>query len=125
MKRPKPQAGYEPSDMTPRQIGYSAVALFAGIGISAGIVAALLGLLAHRQREVSPLMTTPQTPPWPRLEIDARADRASVETAAARQLEGYAWVDRAAGTVRIPIDRAMEILVTRGWPEPPKGQGAP
>jgi len=125
MRSPQPKIGYEPRDMTPRQIGWSAAALFGGIGISAGLVALLFGLLGHHPREISPLMTVPQAPPWPRLEVDARADRTNVESAAERRLQGYAWVDRAAGTVRIPIDRAMQILVTQGWPDPPKGQAAP
>ena len=31
-------------------------------------------------------------------------------------LEGYGWVDRNAGTIRIPIDRAKELLLQRGLP---------
>ena len=30
------------------------------------------------------------------------------------QMHGYSWVDRNAGTVRIPIDRAKELLLQRG-----------
>ncbi|MGE0592205.1 MAG: hypothetical protein AB7G23_11860 [Vicinamibacterales bacterium] len=32
------------------------------------------------------------------------------------QLEGYGWVDREAGTVRIPIEEAMRLVVERGLP---------
>jgi hypothetical protein len=31
-------------------------------------------------------------------------------------LEGYSWVDKAAGTVRIPIEEAMRLTVERGLP---------
>jgi hypothetical protein len=31
-------------------------------------------------------------------------------------LHGYGWVDRNAGTVRIPIDRAKDLLMERGLP---------
>jgi hypothetical protein len=31
-------------------------------------------------------------------------------------LATYGWVDRDAGIVRIPIERAMELLVLRGLP---------
>jgi hypothetical protein len=49
-------------------------------------------------------------PPAPRLQEDPLADLAALRAREARQLEGYAWVDRAAGRVRIPIERAMELL---------------
>jgi hypothetical protein len=31
-------------------------------------------------------------------------------------LTSYAWVDKPGGFVRIPVDRAMELLVERGLP---------
>jgi hypothetical protein len=49
-------------------------------------------------------------------------------------LEGYGWVDREAGVVRVPIERAMELLLERGLPTRPEaeqegfrdaGQGGP
>src|SRR5689334_24743956 len=33
-----------------------------------------------------------------------------------RILHGYAWIDQSSGTVRIPIARAMQLLVQRGIP---------
>ncbi len=32
------------------------------------------------------------------------------------KLETYGWEDRQAGTVRIPIERAMDLLVQKGLP---------
>lgn len=37
-------------------------------------------------------------------------------------LNNYAYVDRQAGTVRIPIDRAIELLAQRGLPTRPNAQ---
>jgi hypothetical protein len=34
-------------------------------------------------------------------------------------LENYSWVDRGKGTVRIPIERAMELIAERGLPVVP------
>ena len=31
-------------------------------------------------------------------------------------LNSYGWVDKSSGSVRIPIERAMEILAKKGWP---------
>ena len=38
-------------------------------------------------------------------------------------LTTYGWVDAQAGIVRIPIDRAMELLVARGMPSSPAAGG--
>jgi len=35
-------------------------------------------------------------------------------------LNSYGWVDEKAGTVRIPIERAMDLLVQRGLPVRPQ-----
>ena len=42
------------------------------------------------------------------IEEDWRAQEAAVR----QHLQRYAWVDRAGGFVQIPIDRAMELMVT-------------
>jgi hypothetical protein len=39
-------------------------------------------------------------------------------------LDNYSWVDRGKGSVRIPIDRAMELIAERGLPVAPAAQGA-
>lgn len=39
-----------------------------------------------------------------------------------KDLESYGWIDRPAGIVRIPIDRAMQLLVERGLPAAGAGQ---
>ncbi len=35
-------------------------------------------------------------------------------------LYSYGWVDEKAGTVRIPIERAMDLIVQRGLPVRPQ-----
>ncbi len=32
-------------------------------------------------------------------------------------LAGYGWVDRKAGVVRVPIERAMDLVAERGVPQ--------
>jgi hypothetical protein len=55
-------------------------------------------------------------PPPPRLQTfpfdDVKVHRREDE----KLLEHYQWVDKNAGTVRIPIERAMDILAARGLP---------
>jgi hypothetical protein len=40
-----------------------------------------------------------------------------------KTLYSYGWVDQNAGTVHIPIDRAMDLLAQRGLPVRPPGAG--
>ncbi|HUC85551.1 MAG TPA: hypothetical protein VL970_10195 [Candidatus Acidoferrales bacterium] len=47
---------------------------------------------------------------------DDHAERVALEAAQDAQLNSYGWVDRSNGIVRIPIARAMELLLQRGLP---------
>jgi hypothetical protein len=40
-------------------------------------------------------------------------------------LENYSWIDESRGSVRIPIERAMELIAERGLPVAPQGTEAP
>ena len=52
-------------------------------------------------------------PPEPRLEIDAPANLARLRAEEDVKLTTYGWVDRPAGVVRIPIDRAINRMLER------------
>ena len=40
-------------------------------------------------------------------------------------ITGYAWVDKQAGVLRIPVDRAIDLLAERGLPSRAPGTEAP
>ena len=42
-----------------------------------------------------------------------------------RELTSYGWIDRQRGIVRIPIDRAMELLANEGESEAAKPRTPP
>ena len=52
--------------------------------------------------------------PQPRLQVDPQNELIEMQARDREILNSYAWVDRDAGTVRIPIDRAMELIAERG-----------
>jgi len=54
--------------------------------------------------------------PSPQLEIDERTELNKDRLREEQALSTYDWVDKNAGTVRIPIDRAMDLIVQRGLP---------
>jgi hypothetical protein len=57
-----------------------------------------------------------QVPSSPELQVHAREDFLKVYAQQQKALSNYAWEDREAGTVRIPIDRAMDLLLEKGLP---------
>lgn len=53
--------------------------------------------------------------PTPRLQDDdGNLDTADLHAREDLLLDNYSWLDRSKGTVRIPIERAMELIVQRG-----------
>lgn len=69
----------------------------------------------------SPFANTRQLPLGPQLQVNPRADWLKFREDQEKSLETYAWENRSAGTVRVPIEEAMELLVKKGLPV----QGAP
>ena len=55
-------------------------------------------------------------PPEPRLQTAPRQDLQDLRRREDELLNSYRWVDRNAGTVRIPISEAMRITLARGLP---------
>ncbi len=52
----------------------------------------------------------------PLLQVKPEEDLAWMRTHNAADLAGYGWVDRQKGVVRVPIDRAMDMIAARGLP---------
>ena len=52
----------------------------------------------------------------PRLQIYPEKDLHAMQRANNQDLGTYGWVDRVNGVVRVPIDRAMELVAERGLP---------
>jgi hypothetical protein len=114
-----PDVSHEQSDVSIRGIVVFAVALLV---VAFVIHVALYWLLEfYREKAPSPkpVITAPraeeQIPP-PRLQISPRADLAEMRAAQERELTTYGWADKEKQSVRIPIDRAMELLAKRGLP---------
>ncbi len=63
--------------------------------------------------------------PQPRLESNERLEINDFRMQEEQTLNSYGWVDQQAGVVRIPIDRAMELLAQRGLPTRPQAGAAP
>lgn len=137
------------ADYERRDIGVSGVVWFlVGLGIVLvlsyflvrGFYHVLESYFAGNQPAVSPLATnvphdTRKLPPQygadyekylkegfpgPQLETDERTELNNVRLREENILSTYDYVDKNAGTVRIPIDRAMDLLVKQGLPVRPQ-----
>ena len=62
------------------------------------------------------LALTPQPPPEPRLQAAPSDDLQQLRAREDATLHSYGWVDRDSGVVRIPIDRAIDLVAERGLP---------
>ncbi|TXH99401.1 MAG: hypothetical protein E6Q76_19930 [Rhizobium sp.] len=108
---------FEPGDVSPRLVLRVALGLFLGMGLS---VLAVFGFLWWMIPEVAPPQTafgSGQAELGPRLEVSPSANRDLLQRQAQQRLQGYGWIDRQGGTAHIPLDRAMAILATGGWPD--------
>lgn len=55
-------------------------------------------------------------PPSPRLQVNAPRDLADYMKLQQQTLDSYGWVDQKAGVVRVPIERAIDLLMEKGLP---------
>jgi hypothetical protein len=110
--------GHETRDVRMGPIVWWGVGLLGLIAFT--LVAMLLLMRFYDVREASESTASPLAgqyglaqPPEPRLQTNAWQDLATFRAAEDDVLHSYGWVDQQAGVVRIPIDRAMQLLVQR------------
>src|SRR5690348_9408955 len=115
------QTGHETEDASVRGVVYTGI----GLAASAAVVfAAVYGIFQYLANH--PLTTAPsnpmaeigqqQVPPGPRVEEHPAVEVKELRSQEDRILSTYGWTDRKAGVVRIPLDRAMELQLQRGFP---------
>jgi len=126
--------GYERSDGSVTGIVAGGVALLAVLALVLVGVSSLEAWLTGMPIKVArpdDLIAGRQggpTPAPPRLEAEPGAEAAAYRAREDKRLQSYHWVDRQAGTVAIPIDRAMDLLASSSPPSPtpdPARPGAP
>jgi hypothetical protein len=113
MKKPEalPRPAFEPKDADVRVVAATAAALVALVGVSF-VLAIGLRLWAGRGRasETHPRPAELfQNGPNARTSIETSWPE--IEASVHKNLSEYSWVDRKTGLARIPIDRAMDLVV--------------
>ncbi|HSY58310.1 MAG TPA: hypothetical protein VK795_02055, partial [Terriglobales bacterium] len=72
----------------------------------------------------SPFENVRVLPPQPRLQVNPSVDLKSYCELEQQQLTTYGWMDHHNGFVRIPVDRAMEMVLQKGLPSRPAEQAS-
>jgi hypothetical protein len=111
-------AAYEKRDANPRALVYFILIMAA---ILAATSLSLIWLFKHYQKVenpgsvvAAPFAAARPLPPPPRIQPNPSADMQGYMQSQQDLLNSYGWIDRQEGVVRLPIDRAMQLLLERG-----------
>jgi hypothetical protein len=130
-----PVSGHETRDIDARVVAVFGIALTTAIIVLMAATYWIYHFTISRHAVLypaaPPLAYTREPIPEPRLQVDAPRELQELRAAEDAALHGYAWVDKNRGLVRIPIDRAIDVLAQRGLParvqaaprEPQEGKG--
>jgi hypothetical protein len=118
-----PSVAHEHTDADTRAITRFGIALAFAVIIVQVFLWWMFDHLSSREAKLSPpvpaLITAqaPTEPPAPRLQGDPQLDMRKLREAEDAVLNHYGWVDPDRGIVRIPIERAIDLIAQRGLPD--------
>src|SRR5579884_275618 len=107
--------GHEKKEADVRLIIETMVGLAISVAVVIVIVWGVFVLFEKTTKEPapSPVATAPQVPPGPRVEEHPWEELKALRAKEDELLNNYGWVDQKAGTVHIPIDKAMDEVVNK------------
>lgn len=111
--------GYETRDANVRGV-FNFLVILAVVLVASGLLC--WGLFRYFSKlqaaasVASPFEDTRQLPLGPGLQVNPRQDWLKYHEQQEQSLETYEWQNRGAGIVRVPIERAMDLLVQKGLP---------
>jgi hypothetical protein len=122
-----PEATREKRDINIRKVaiygsGMLVIVCLAGVLTTVIVFKKLAGSDANEGVSPSPMLEAQPLPPEPRLQANPVLDLKKYRAAEEAELRTYGWVDRPNGVVRVPVERAMELVLERGLPARPDAQ---
>lgn len=110
-------AGHEQREVNVRTIVVSLAFLLFGAFLACIVVVGIFRYLNDTYHpDVSAREAQPKIPPEPRLEVAPAVQLQDLRAHEDHVLSTYALVDPKAGTVRVPIDKAIDMLAAKGLP---------
>ncbi len=122
-----PNAQHEADELSVRPLLLSGAGLFITVGIVLMVMTWIFNYLDARRLSgptPSALAEGGTLPPRPRLQVTPARDLREMRESEDKLLNTYGWVDKQAGIVRIPIDRAIEVVAQKGLPVRAAAAGA-
>jgi hypothetical protein len=112
---------FEVSDISGRNVFLVGLGVLVGTWVLTGLLYFYFAYLDHYRARVSPpplpVAGRPEAlPPGPRLQQSPPRDLKALRTREDWELNHYYWIDKASGTVAIPIEQAIRIIAERGIP---------
>ncbi len=125
-----PEMRHEHADVNVWAIGKVAIAL---ILVTIASIFLMFGVFRYFElrenagqppRPASAAINAGKLPPEPNLLYNENeaGNRQEIQAAEDPLINGYSWVDRQHGVVRIPISRAIDLLAQRGIPARPESE---
>lgn len=119
-------SGHENTDASVPGVVLTAAGLAVTVAIVCFVVYGIFWYLADHPLSAprpNPMAETNQQqfPPEPRLQEHPAIDLPELRSEEDKILSTYGWTDKDKGIVRVPIDRAMELQLERGFPTRPGG----
>ena len=110
-------AGHEESEVSVPFIVISLGVLLVGVFLVCLLVVGIFRYF-HAENHVTQIVkeTQQQVPPEPRVEEHPWEQILTVRAREDHVLDSYAWIDKKAGVVRIPINEAIDKLAAQGLP---------
>lgn len=110
-------AGHEQSEVSVRLIVVSLAFLAVFTFLVCVLVVGIFNYLhAEYHTAEAERLAQPVIPPEPRIEVYGPRQLGNLRAHEDHVLNTYAWVDKDAGVVRIPVDRAIDLLAQKGLP---------
>ena len=108
--------GHEQREVSVRFIVVSLITLLIGAFLVCLLTVGIFQYFHNTYLPPQVTYTQPTLPPEPRVEDKPYLQLQNVRKLEDHVLTSYAWVDQREGTVRIPIDRAIDIVAQKGLP---------
>ncbi len=121
------ETGHELREVNIKLILLSTLIMVIAVLVSCFLTVGIFNYLSSTQAQpqrANDLAHPIELPKAPRVQVQPSEEYRVLHANEARVLNSYAWVSEADGTVRIPIDRAIDLVAERGLPLEPSSSKA-
>jgi len=116
-------SGHEKKEVNIKIIIETLIGLTISVAVACIVVWAVFYLFKAKSPDrISADSGLTQYPPSPRIQVHPEEELKDLHTMEDRVLNGYRWVDPKTGVVHIPIEKAIDAVVTT-LPERPQKEG--